>query len=826
MRLIEFLDRLDEKRPPQEMYHGTSTEFLREILKKGIVPDPKQKRWDVDPDASAMNLSRASLGGSYWTTNLMTARSSAWSTKTKFGGNQLTIIALIAEGSAFADEDSINFDLMRAPAATYAELFGQGITQEAAPLLLAGTYWATQDAWTDIMSRIPGSRLREMGISYEDVERGVNLQDMIVETFSRILHEHLAADPQRQPVNKNLMKAILESMLLRALAYEAKSYEKSYSRSPHLGNFESMQEKGVAPELPSLEEAEQQMLQLRDQLTRIYTKTAYKDSGGFSHTLRTTEPVTYRGSNRIIGIIEELDDYNAPLILHYGKITQSFLEMYRERVGAFPGAVNAQGQMVMQPDAKAVNESRLNELVDVQTPAFKQWFGNSKVVNEDGSPMMVFHGTDTQTEFTELQGMSHFGSKEAAQAIIGLSKRGGPQRIFPAYLKIENPLEIEDTQDQHDSEFWLEYLTTAGVMEEDEVQMVIDSWDEEGWMGRDADDPWAEIEFTPEHEGERLQYLGHILKGYGYDGIHYINRYENEGSHAWVIFDPSQVKYAYAESRLDELYTPDVTYLKKYLAGDSKDIDIYSVWGSHSMVDPSVTDWLEEHYPQLLQKMMQEVGTDNPDEIEPDEFYSLPQEIQQAYIEEIWEEYIYTMMTHDPANTPSQAFYSDIQLLDRQTWLVHFSDDAMNIARDGFKYGMDQMDKLGLTTYFKDTGFDKGRGGYNFAFEAGSRWANNAARQGKYGTDVVMFTNAGVKAWHSGDEEDQVMFWGANVDPRSIILISKSDDYTMHEGWCVSQHPSKGRFERDCVYQNEDFDTVTNWVEQNWRQYAKIITGW
>lgn len=270
---------------------------------------------------------------------------------------------------------------------------------------------------------------------------------------------------------------------------------------------------------------------------------------------------------------------------------------------------------------------------------------------------------------------------------------------------------------------------------------------------------------------------------------------------------------------LNELYTPDVTYLKKFLSGDTKDIDIYSVWGSNSIVDPSVTDWLAEYYPQLLQKMMQGAGTDNPDELEPEEFYSLPQEIQQKYIAEIWEDYVHVMMTQDPANAPSQAFYSGPQLLKRQTWLIHFSDDAWGIANKGFKYGVDQMDKLGLTIYLGD--FDKKYGGYNFAFEAGGRYARAAAAEEKYGSNAVMFTNAGVKAYHSGDDEEQVMFWGANVDPRSIILITHEDD-----GWCVSQHPSKGRYEGECVYQNEDFNTVTNWVEENWRQYGKIITGW
>ena len=38
------------------------------------------------------------------------------------------------------------------------------------------------------------------------------------------------------------------------------------------------------------------------------------------------------------------------------------------------------------------------QAADVNSPAFKEWFGQSKVVNPDGSPMVVYHGTNQQIE--------------------------------------------------------------------------------------------------------------------------------------------------------------------------------------------------------------------------------------------------------------------------------------------------------------------------------------------------------------------------------------------------------------------------------------------
>ena len=35
----------------------------------------------------------------------------------------------------------------------------------------------------------------------------------------------------------------------------------------------------------------------------------------------------------------------------------------------------------------------------INTPAFKKWFGNSKIVDKNGNPLIVYHGTDTTDNF-------------------------------------------------------------------------------------------------------------------------------------------------------------------------------------------------------------------------------------------------------------------------------------------------------------------------------------------------------------------------------------------------------------------------------------------
>lgn len=78
MRLDE-LNSISEAKfaKPRIVYHGTRGDLGRSILKQGMDPNPKSRVWADDPDANQTRASRASLSGSYWTSNLMTAMSSA-----------------------------------------------------------------------------------------------------------------------------------------------------------------------------------------------------------------------------------------------------------------------------------------------------------------------------------------------------------------------------------------------------------------------------------------------------------------------------------------------------------------------------------------------------------------------------------------------------------------------------------------------------------------------------------------------------------------------------------------------------------------------------
>lgn len=80
-----------------------------------------------------------------------------------------------------------------------------------------------------------------------------------------------------------------------------------------------------------------------------------------------------------------------------------------------------------------------------ETPEFKQWFGDSKAVDDDGRPLVLYHGTDADFEAFDpvalnghkrngrLLGPGYYFTTDREQA----AKYG--DRVISAYLRIENP---------------------------------------------------------------------------------------------------------------------------------------------------------------------------------------------------------------------------------------------------------------------------------------------------------------------------------------------------------------------------------------------------
>lgn len=179
-------------------------------------------------------------------------------------------------------------------------------------------------------------------------------------------------------------------------------------------------------------------------------------------------------------------------------------------------------------------------------------------------------------------------------------------------------------------------------------------------------------------------------------------------------------------------YSTELGYLKRYLEGGFNPVDFADAIEDfyNDERDGNVPEWVDTETP--WESDFSKMDKDDESDFED---YATTREVD--------------------AMTPSTAFFTYEKLLPRTTWLVHFSDHVGRIIDNGIVCGHEEMDQLGLTTHFRK---NKCRPGWNFAFEAESRYARGAVNyhhgKGKYGEDAVIFQSAGVRAWHGGDEEE------------------------------------------------------------------------
>ncbi len=264
--------------------------------------------------------------------------------------------------------------------------------------------------------------------------------------------------------------------------------------------------------------------------------------------------------------------------------------------------------------------------------------------------------------------------------------------------------------------------------------------------------------------------------------------------------------------RLFELYTKPNKYLLDYMK--KEEFDYHAYWWEICKIIYE-NDYILEEFNEKININNKNIddSSDINENFEPEDFMKFDKDTQKVIEKKVYN----YLEQYSPEDLPTykHASISTEKLLPRNTWLIHFTDEPQSIKDNGFKYGIEDINKLGLTTYFNKE--YKKDGGYNFAFIPISRDAINA-QQGsrpKYGKHAVMFQNSGIEVFHRGDLERQIIFNGSDVKPNDIIVLKSNCD----EGdWCVKAQYGK----KDYVFSG-DFEDVVNWVIKNHTQYKNII---
>lgn len=181
---------------------------------------------------------------------------------------------------------------------------------------------------------------------------------------------------------------------------------------------------------------------------------------------------------------------------------------------------------LVEYSTKNISEPKMKKLLN--HPRFKAWFKDSKVVDNDGNPLVCHHATNT--DFKLFKPFSHFGTEKASNDLIKL-KTDNPEnwRTHLVFLSIQQPMIIPDI-DVHSYQAYAALLTGQNEEFSDEYKIF-------------EPKVLPKITFTGEDNTNvdaKMSILQKSLLKKGIDGFRYKNLGEDYGKESWIILKPTQ----------------------------------------------------------------------------------------------------------------------------------------------------------------------------------------------------------------------------------------------------------------------------------------------
>jgi hypothetical protein len=259
---------------------------------------------------------------------------------------------------------------------------------------------------------------------------------------------------------------------------------------------------------------------------------------------------TIKDGKKTLGVLryrfenEEKDIYNEKII-SLSDLPKSLLDIYNK--------FELGGSILLAPNGKP-SKLTPEQYKLVRTPAFKKWFGDwendtenaSKVVDENGEPLVVYHGTNAEFYVFEK-------SKRGSNTDNGIFGKGFylsknlktaqsyGAKIIDVYINIINPFRVNDFKSKS------EMAKNLGI---DERLL------REGGTGISALQPFTGI-------------FSDAIKENGHDGV--ITKFGE-----YVVFEPNQIKLADGTNTTFDGSNPDIRYAN---GGEINNEFIYTIGG-------------------------------------------------------------------------------------------------------------------------------------------------------------------------------------------------------------------------------------------------------
>ena len=581
-----------------------------------------------------------------------------------------------------------------------------------------------------------------------------------------------------------------------------------------------------------------------DEVTVIYTY-----DGKIVHLISIRTKVKSQGKGKaravLLKLCKEADDRGASIVLEASPLTKSVslsrLVSFYESLGFIPTGrtINPLGdpELIRYPEDLDVKKNRprseLHPGSPLDNPAFRRWFGDSVVVDEDGEPVVVYHG-----------GFDVVGSEAGAfRPGRALGKWGLGIYFTPLeyrarwyaednegvvgayYLRMGRPLVVLESQaydpnvegiirqarqiGAHDGVIVLDGTNTRNVRFDRNVTEIIvfdpkqvkAAFDNDGSFDPENPDvkknPPGRTFIPPQKVADEAVYGLYLrsqmppssrcctpvglarakqLKNREPVSVEtlkrmrsYFQRHEvdkkgsrwaidSKGFQAWLLWGGDSGR-AFAEKALREVGEANLNARTRYrqnkpMTGDELQNELLD-----SLNDPvnayDFWDYLAEY--------AEEIGFDSDDP------YDIVDDEAKADDFMVWVEdnNILERMLNEQGNIPPKFFFSHATALPKGTWLVHHSPSNLSEFDRGATYewlGLSTQKKVKVKVGSKNTDDEIAIGErvYVFGFQphndpAISRFGLPLSSQ--YGDEWhLLRTDAAVEAYHSGDEQTQVIF--------------------------------------------------------------------
>lgn len=185
----------------------------------------------------------------------------------------------------------------------------------------------------------------------------------------------------------------------------------------------------------------------------------------FQNYLSTIKIGKRNGYSRLVEIVRNLFGISADYESALEAVMRSSESLLSAPLSDIQAATKADGYPLVGTNKKGITKqqstSESREAPD--TPAFKKWFGNSKAVKENGEPMPMYHGTQSDIEVPSMRSRGvffvtpsiNFANKYAAndlswfdgkKSMAGMNYIEPGANVMKVWVSVQNPFDYENKE--------------------------------------------------------------------------------------------------------------------------------------------------------------------------------------------------------------------------------------------------------------------------------------------------------------------------------------------------------------------------------------------